>query len=781
MKKWFIAGLALLAAFAFFGCKEPAPSTGGGPDDGKKPGDDPGTGNPLEITITFMTNYSDVDTAAFTTVKLTKPNLTTGIALGDKMPSEEPAPKSASKEFGGWYRDDWALGSRVTAADTFTADTTLYAYWGNVGKVTVILNSAFYGSQLDDIEIEITKGASLTANDLPKDSDTGAGAWKRAGFLITGGSWYTKAAHGDKSNAPGNKTVVPTSATFNDRTTLYLKWKLDTAGQMIEKITLENAWYAVYRFQIPSNRSFADYKGIKADYMLDQDTIDTGRARGDRIYGNYTLSLFEFVEASSDANGGNKAVTTLGQQAIYVANSSSGYSSGPARGSLADALGSAVNETIREETWYTLDKAFPSGDPGSDWSADRNKPKPGEEYLYFGVGLPGQGDGGNTFLIRNVIMYGASASIADIKGVPAIFEIDEGYDYNNDGTISPDEIGWLYPAFVGYPNVNAQGRGTDGYQESKREYIGSERPDPISHKFALYDITLDYNWPDDSTRPLLPEEPAPKTVTTQRNASLTAGDLLMPSIAIPKGYKFNVWATAAEGTTGVETVTASREYTSDTTIYARWTVAANDPAVSLVWEGDDLNFSVTGSNNKATRSGNTATFAEDGDWALMTSRAFSAKINDVSPTDTNDTLASVAFPDRATLNAKDYTRVVIYYEAVAPSTIVAKDGTTQFTTTANSSDFYPDGNTGATMAGNMKAGFESWNNVVGAPQYPDFEAGQNKSVTFDYAIFKTGTNPPTGLSIQFNPSSVDAPKIDGWLFKITKIEFTTRWLLGEDS
>jgi hypothetical protein len=726
--------------------------------------------DPIIVTLTFDLNYPSSPA---------NPNSIQVIAGIPIAANVLPAPTRTGYGFVEWNTSNEGVGTAIGVGHTFTntanATVSLFAQWLQDGYARVIFQpngGAFdFGTPGEpdlstDPIIEDFLAGVIPSAQIPE------AVWTDWVFE----DWYDTASPGEDDDPIDLSTETFAVGSI---TPLYADWSLDLTGY-VEEVTLDNSWYVVYQFTIPGGKTFANYTGVSAQYFVDQDMYDNGHCRGDRIMGNYKDSHFSFAEASSVANGGNKAVASYnaGGQAIYVGNSGSFGSDYGTKGSLGVAIASVQGKA---NEWFTITQNFPAAAPSTNFNPAENLPAANfVGTLYYGLGLSGQGDDGNTFLVRNVFLKGETGT-TDVQGYPLVFKVTNSEPANE-----------LYPAFTGYPNVGdgsaddkPLGVGLDGFKQAKRVSIGTLEAPPVDYTFKIFDITLDYNWPTE----LVADQPIDGEATTQRNGTLTSDDLSTTG-KVPTGYEFDKWSTTASDTpTAGSTVTANGTvFSVATTIYARWKVQTKpDPTVPLVVEGNEL-FSMHGTNVKATYDSvsGVATAATasgitgGGGWiganeyALMTTGTLTTKLT--GATDNLDGLSSVKFP--ATVNDFLYTKIIVYYEAIVPATI---EGLGADTNTIEAIDRYPNGETNAAMGGNMHIGYNSWSGA-GSPQYPNFDPGADKSFTWDLAGYLPATVPTNGhgFSIQFGSTSAEYPKVSGWLLKITKVVFTTQALIDGD-
>jgi len=124
--------------------------------------------------------------------------------IGNKIPQ---APEREGFVFMGWFRytgdGNW---KKVTAADTFGADTTLYARWEENVNITIMFYLNYWNSPEPPQNITILKGSALPANVLSMNP-------AREGFVFQG--WSATRTGG---------TILTATDTLNANTSLYAQW-----------------------------------------------------------------------------------------------------------------------------------------------------------------------------------------------------------------------------------------------------------------------------------------------------------------------------------------------------------------------------------------------------------------------------------------------------------------------------------------------------------------------------------------------------------------------------
>lgn len=458
MKKylWIVALIAALA-MVFVGCKnDPEP-------------EDKPTTDAVLYTITFDANAADGGTApkaieqASEGAEITLP-ANTGNLVKDLF------------DFDGWNTKATGLGIKYPAGEKIkpAADMKLYANWLAQVPFTITFNLNGGGGT---VPLPIKQSEPNQAITLPGQ---GKMTPPNPGDIFAG--WGKTTAGAD---AAGNAVYKPM-----DDETLFAIWVNVTPSgpdaAKIEKVSLPNAWYAVYRFEIPNGKKYSDYKGISASYMFLADDLEVATERNGRLMGNYLPTDFTLVTGSSSgtANGKKLAVANYngGKNNPYIMDQGKLGNSGTA-GSLKDALKEKAGIDALGGKWFTITYDSAGGNPSSgNFSAANNLPAGADTgtLFYYGIGLPGAGASDtNTHYIKDVKLLGYKAE-DDLDGIPVVFK--SGSDN--------------YPAFTGY----ALADGSNGYSAASRAYtVATNTYTPVDITPTAIEITFDRNVPSAET------------------------------------------------------------------------------------------------------------------------------------------------------------------------------------------------------------------------------------------------------------------------------------------
>jgi len=488
MKKAFFAIFAVLTVFAMT-----MVSCGGG-----------GGGGSPNVTINFDLNLGDLKPGDINEAQPAAVTIPKNSSLGDKMPKAldpQLLEESDGVYFVGWF-DKKTGGSPVTKDTVFAANATVFAQWHKQDReaeyaITFYLNYA--RGNKDDIYIVkfVKKGEALGA-DWPADppdregftfggwneSDLGAGKTYDLETVFTADTdafakWVSKEGGGEEEGVPEGWEGTEE------------EWYAEINGT--EKVTLENAWYVVYKFDLPEGRVWTDYAEMTAQYLVTKKTWDTRNCRGVRLLGNYlpfdfrAQEIYEpFKYAVAVYNG------TPPRNYIFDngGDNGGGGSAFPQAGPLTG---------MKAFEWYTYHYNF-AGAKAGDYKAEgiMNPAKNEGKTFIFGVGISGQNtdDKGTTSYVKNVKLIG-NGNIPALNGTPVYIKYAE------------DKV---YPAFTGY---GTSASGEYGAKASRREMVGATAIDP-SWIVTIPDITVTLKNNVDSES---------KTVTVQQGNALTEAQL----------------------------------------------------------------------------------------------------------------------------------------------------------------------------------------------------------------------------------------------------------------
>jgi hypothetical protein len=533
------------------------------------------------------------------------------------------------------------------------------------------------------------------------------------------GGWFLTKAQADATAATGR---VTNSTTFTAAQSVFARWGdkqvgpiLDLTG-VVEKVTMKNAWGAVYQFVIPANKTWGDYDNLTAKFAADAANLEKS-IRAIRIHGNYLApSDFDFYDRAADV-GGKKALAQFDDKnAAYIMHQ------GIERVTVAAALAS-FNETSAESilpnTWYTvnypnfwLDKDAGGVAPnGSYVPGNKTEAYTGTLYLALGLSTEGTGNGEITAFYKDVKLVGKSGT-TDIVGIPAYFT------YTKEGTTYT-----AHPAFAGYQAAN------NGYEEGSREYVGTgTAPGAITLQDSTDNktVTFNMNWPTDATNTAPATNP---TAQTDGVGKLSDAQLAAPATNPVKAggaYRFLRWYTTSTGTGG-SNITKDTVFDADDEIFAIWEFRTT-PAAPIVDNDPPVN--VTGSNQKFTDD-------DSVEWALMIKTS-------------NDSLVNYAFTP-ANMTGIDFTKVKV-------TLAVSKEH-----------DDFEDGDIQVIL----KNGNNSWgdaNGTTNAQRELDFAqpgGGTDDTWTLEFTWPLTYFN-GSGFALQYNSYTANPAK--NWLLRITKVE-----------
>jgi uncharacterized repeat protein (TIGR02543 family) len=450
-------------------------------------------------------------------------------------------PVKANNNFDGWYKEAALTSAWNFDTDTVTKATTLYAKWtpidpNSTWKITFSLNGA---PGTKPVDINVTKGAAA-GNLFPADP-----TWADHTFK----GWF------ESAQAAAGDTRYTKDTLITKNLNLFASWEgggQQAVNEIVEEVGIGNGWYVIFQFKLPAGNTWEDYKGLSADYKID-DVSQTVRAR---IFGNYVQSEIEQVRLGQyvPATGDPVNIAVVGS---WPGGTSNRWIMDNAYGS-----GKAVSEQFaafepEDNVWFTVTYPNkPGSSPLADWnggvypggnnSAPENAlegrvPKTTDTGpFYLGVGMTSAAGVTSSIVsqIKNVTLIGYDDTIPNVIGMPLYFKAE----------------GKLHRAYAG----QFDGGSTQSAEPSWKIIEGAEYIVPIDYS-ALEDIeiTLDAH---NGTEPVV--------VVMQPGERLSADDLADPADPADGDWKFEGWFTAASGGTKVTTATVFNE---STTIHAQWT------------------------------------------------------------------------------------------------------------------------------------------------------------------------------------------------------------------
>jgi len=369
-------------------------------------------------------------------------------------------PVKENNYFDGWYRGTTNTAKKwIFATDTVTDNITLYAKFSEITSGPYRVQFSADG-RLFKVISNLQSGSKITRpSPNPEKED----------FDFAG--WYKEEEFLNRWNFD-NDTVTRNLVLYAYFTPVVDEPPEDLARA--EKVSLTNAWYVVYCFELPGGKTVSDYAELRAYYTLTTTELKNGVARGARLMGPYPKEFFQMVmgDATGSAPGKGLAIASYNlANAPYILDNSNAWGKeggaggddegkGTLKQKLEDVLGYAPTAC----EWFDLAYAIDGSKKHADYGKDVTLGEP--PLLFYALGLPGQTKAGlpeayvNTFYIRDVklkVQKGADkTSSEDIVGRPVLFVKD----------------GYKYPAFSGYVNTN----GSAGHKEASRESCDNLNP-----------------------------------------------------------------------------------------------------------------------------------------------------------------------------------------------------------------------------------------------------------------------------------------------------------------
>ena len=164
---------------------------------------------------------------------------------------------------------------------------------------------------------------------------------------------------------------------------------------VVEQLFLDNGGYAIFKFTLPTGKKWEDYKGLSAEYKVNQDAytrLQSWGVRGMRVMGPYTE---EHMEAAEEDGNGIKAFNLNGSFSgmsnsfngginapFIIDNYTPGYSDLVSLGMAPDAWFTVSSYNItgsRAHTGFTIDGGQPNLPAASDTGP-----------FFFSLGITGQ-------------------------------------------------------------------------------------------------------------------------------------------------------------------------------------------------------------------------------------------------------------------------------------------------------------------------------------------------------------------------------------------------------
>jgi len=320
-----------------------------------------------------------------------------------------------------------------------------------------------------------------------------------------------------------------------------------------ERVSLTNATQVVYKFVLPTGKTWGDYNGLDASYLVpDAATFEAENSgRTQRLYGVYDIDYFSINEttagnkyayASLDGNANNN-------QYILDDTGNGGWKT------LSAALIAELGECPEAYEWFTIHYKI----DGSRANVKPHKHLPDGSAtgpFYIGLGLPGAG-GVNTINMKDVTLLGTSAA-DNVVGTP-LYITKDGVDY---------------PAFSAFGTASSNGVDEIG----RGKWDGSV--DVSTTKGTAYvapqEITVSFDVNETNGTAIM------TTLTLKKNDSFlirSASDLPTATTGTA-GLTFKGWGLTDDATTPITTgdgtggngmaFSASASNVNEATLYAIW-------------------------------------------------------------------------------------------------------------------------------------------------------------------------------------------------------------------
>jgi hypothetical protein len=602
---------------------------------------------------------------------------------------------------------------------------------GGGGKVKITFDGN--GGTVSQATKEVNKGtAAGTLPTATKDGSTHIG-WATSAAATTANFTSATIVNADITVFAVYEDGDPTSP-VNPGYTVPTYPPLATDNDIVEEITLNNGWAALFQFVLPEGRHWEDYAGITVQYKID-DVSTEARAR---MWGNY-VPVEVAAATFGSYNGKNIAVVGSwpgGSSGRWIMDNTYGTIK-----AVSELFGANATPTPANDTWFTVKYLTDASGAHGDWTAGttpgnanflvgRDPAGGGGLYagpFYFGLGLSFGNDGGAksiTSQIKNVTLKGFDTTIPDVIGMPLYFKSASGALYRAFvGQLDGDKANGLSPNFnSGKPAFEIKG-GETKITAAAITGLAPAPPETVKITFKANYASGDADFAD---------QPADTFITIVKGATAP-----LPALK-RSGFTFLGWFDAA---TAGNKKGATSTFDAATTLYAQWKVF-NLPN-KLIVEGADLDDLIEPAWGAVVGTGDAAGYIimAGADW------------NNTDHSNNNDSLINISFPEGL---SDDFNMFKIYYEykqIAAPASV--PDGWT--VDAAGIAKIYNTGNN----AGNPSS-FFSFNQSGGV-----LDRTFNDNVTVE-----------TGMSIQINKGDDDSNKQKraGLVYgiKITKLEFLYR-------
>jgi len=398
------------------------------------------------FTVTFMDGETTVNSYK--------------VSYGEKITAPVVDPVKKDYYFDGWYD-----GETQTAKKWFfdtrgvTDDVTLYTKYSLITKApyTVIFSNE---GRLHFRIKDVAEGAKIAAPTRAEKEDYVFVAWYKEEELTNRWDFNNDTVTRDITLYAGFTPVIDDPPEDIERA---------------EKVTLTNAWYVVYYFELPPGKTVSDYAELRAYYTLTKTQLKNAVARGARLMGPYPKEFFQMCMGAETGAAPGKGVAVANYNlanAPYILDNTYAWGkeggaggTDEGKGTLKEELESALGYAPSPNEWFDLAYAIDGSKKHNDYGKDVTI-GPAEGPLFYGLGLPGQAKSGvqedysNTFYIRDVKLKktagATNTSNDDIVGKPVYFVKD----------------GYKYPAYTGYYNTN----GSAGHKEASRESCDELNP-----------------------------------------------------------------------------------------------------------------------------------------------------------------------------------------------------------------------------------------------------------------------------------------------------------------
>ncbi|MCL2174608.1 MAG: InlB B-repeat-containing protein [Treponema sp.] len=401
-----------------------------------------------QVKVTFNANGGEI-TSGYTSIVLSQ-----GESLKDAG-QNFPTVERTGYSFVSWFTAA-AGGVQFTATTPVTSDITIFARWIIEIEEQPDMTVRFIYLDGTYEDFEVTELGVITWGDVLSGVERAEDTWtddtKEFAYWIdqNGDTWGTSAAE-------MAATIDVSKITL---TSVFYGTVVTNDGTALERLSLENAGLAIYKFDLGANQ-LGDYKEFNVTYKVSEADINKSRTRH-RVYGQFgtfasqadTTGAEQFDNLDidgyqTDASGRRILNAPKFNVGGYIFVDGGRDLRMTNANFLEKVISGLVNGKIVGDTWFTVRSNFET--PFAGGAA--NNPLTATGVLYYGLGLTSNLDGRNqnSFAVQN---REHAPIVQLVKNVVLIHKTDPSK--NITGTIpgaaeaqfmayaSPGNVTWCY-------------------------------------------------------------------------------------------------------------------------------------------------------------------------------------------------------------------------------------------------------------------------------------------------------------------------------------------------